>query len=201
MSEEQTRPLHVLIIKLCVLAVAMFAFALWVMPPLYTLFCEVTGLRKVGGAYEAIDTRVDTDRLVTVQFVATQNHKLPWDFKPAVHKIQVHPGEKTRVQYLATNHSANNMVVQAIPSISPFNAVNYFHKIECFCFNQQPLAAGASAELGLEFVVDLELPKQVTTITLSYTLFDITDRTPAVPVTEASDLIKTDKLALLSGVQ
>lgn len=171
---DAAEPKRFVVAKLCALAVAMFVFAMWVMPPLYTLLCEVTGLRKVGGAYEAVENTVDTSRTVTVQFVATQNHKLPWEFQPTVHKITVHPGEKTIINYRAKNNSTEAMVAQAVPSITPFNAVNYFHKIECFCFNHQPLAAGEEAELGLQFVVDLELPKQVTNITLAYTLFDIT---------------------------
>ncbi len=176
---QESKPTRYLVPKLSALAVGMFAFALWVMPPLYTLLCEVSGLRKVGGAYEAVENTVDTSRLVTVQFVATQNHKLPWEFKPVVHKVQVHPGEKVNINYFAKNNAAQDMVAQAVPSITPYNAVNYFHKIECFCFNHQPLAAGESAELGLQFLVDLELPKQVNTITLSYTLFDITEPTVA----------------------
>lgn len=163
------------VLKLVTLALAMFAFALFVLPPMYTLFCEISGLRKVGGAYEAVDTQVDLSRTVEVQFVATQNHKLPWEFKPTVHKMTVHPGERTTVQFFAKNNSKADMVAQAIPSITPYNAVNYFHKIECFCFNHQPLAAGQSAELGLQFVVDMELPAQVQTITLAYTLFDISE--------------------------
>lgn len=168
-----------IVIKLGALAFGMFAFALWVMPPLYNLLCEVTGLRKVGGAYEAVDNVVDESRTVTVQFVATQNAKLPWVFKPTEYKVQVHPGQVTNITYFAQNNAKLDMVAQAVPSISPFNAVNYFHKIECFCFNRQPLGAGESAELGLQFVVDLELPKQVKTITLSYTLFDITQQNTA----------------------
>lgn len=171
-----------LVVKLGAFAGAMFAFALWVLPPLYTLLCEVTGLRKVGGAYEVVDNAVDTSRTVTVQFVATHNDEMPWDFQPEIYKVKVHPGEKVVINYLAKNRSSQPMVAQAVPSITPFNAVNYFHKIECFCFNRQPLEAGESAELGLQFVVDQELPKSVTTITLAYTLFDVTDRAGETPL-------------------
>lgn len=167
------------VVKLSLLAVAMFVFAVWVMPPLYTLLCEITGLRKVGGAYQATEVKVDTSREVTVQFVATHNDAMSWDFEPTEYKIKVHPGERKVITYFAKNNTGAAMVAQAVPSITPYNAVNYFHKIECFCFNQQPLAAGESAELGLEFVVDLELPQQVRTITLSYSLFDITERAQA----------------------
>ncbi len=162
------------VVRLAVSAVLMFIAVFTIMPPLYTLLCEVTGLRKVGGAYEAEEIKVDDERVVTVQFVATHNDTMPWDFRPMEYKVKVNPGQKTVIKYFAKNNTDRPMVAQAVPSITPFNAVNYFHKIECFCFNHQPLAGGESAELGLEFVVDQDLPRQVTTITLSYTLFDIT---------------------------
>lgn len=167
------------VVRLAISAVLMFVAVFAIMPPLYTLLCEVTGLRKVGGAYEAEAIKVDTERQVTVQFVATHNDAMPWDFRPMEFKVTVNPGQKKVVKYFARNNTDRPMVAQAVPSLAPFSAANYFHKIECFCFNHQPLAAGESAELGLEFVVDQDLPKQVTTITLSYTLFDITAQAPA----------------------
>lgn len=164
------------VFKLSAIAVLMFAAVFTIFPPLYTLFCEWAGLRKVGGAYEAEEIAVDEERLITVQFVATHNDAMPWDFKPMDFKVKVHPGEKKVIKYFARNNTDKAMVAQAVPSITPYNAVNYFHKIECFCFNRQPLGAGESAELGLQFVVDQDLPDKVTTITLSYTLFDITEQ-------------------------
>jgi cytochrome c oxidase assembly protein subunit 11 len=164
------------VIKLAVISTAMFIAVFTIMPPLYNLLCEVTGLRKTEGAYKAEEIKVDRSREVTVRFVATHNDAMPWDFYPLEFKVKVNPGEKKVVQYYARNNTDRAMIAQAVPSISPFNAVNYFHKIECFCFNHQPLAPGESAELGLQFVIDQDLPEKVTTITLSYTLFDITDQ-------------------------
>lgn len=162
------------VVNLTVSAILMFVAVFVVMPPLYTLLCEVTGLRKVDGAYEAEAIEVDESRLITVQFIATHNDGMPWEFRPMTYKVQVKPGQKKVIKYFAKNNSDKPMVAQAIPSIMPFTAVNYFHKIECFCFNNQPLESGESAELGLEFVVDQDLPEKVRTITLSYTLLDIT---------------------------
>lgn len=167
---------RITVIKLAVFAVAMFVAVFTIMPPLYNLLCEITGLRKVDGAYQAEEIKVDTSREITVRFVATQNDAMPWDFKPTEFKVSVNPGEKKVITYFARNNTERAMVAQAVPSISPFNAVAYFHKIECFCFNRQPLAGGESAELGLQFVIDQDLPDKVTTITLSYTLFDITEQ-------------------------
>ena len=65
---------------------------------------------------------------------------------------------------------------QAVPSVMPSRAADYFHKTECFCFTQQPLGAGEEVEMGLRFVVDQDLPKDIHTITLSYTLFDVTEQ-------------------------
>ena len=171
-------PTAALSIKLSVLAVAMFAFAIGVLPPLYDVFCEITGLNgKTGGRYEAVDMRgADTSRTITVQFMAVNNEGMPWSFKPAVSSIKVHPGEQTRVDYVAVNTTGRDMIAQAIPSLVPFKASNYFHKTECFCFEQQPLKAGESAEMPMLFIVDRDIPPEVHTITLSYTLFDVTDR-------------------------
>lgn len=165
-----------LVIKLLSVVVGMFVFAIWIMPPFYTLLCEITGLRKVGGAYEAVQAQVDTSRSVTVQFVATHNVSAPWDFQPEVRRITMHPGESFVLNYIVKNGSGSSRVAQAVPSITPFAAVNYFHKVECFCFESQPLEPGESADLGLLFVLDQDLPSHVTNITLSYTLFDITER-------------------------
>lgn len=164
-------------LKLAGVVVIMFVFAIWVMPPLYNLFCEVTGLNgKTGNKYEAVDITVDTSRTVTVQFLATNNESMPWGFKPEVASVEVHPGQEMEIYYIASNPTAKDMVGQAIPSVVPFKAAEYFHKTECFCFNQQPLKSGDTATLPLRFIVDQDIPAQVHTITLSYTIFDVSDK-------------------------
>lgn len=175
-------PTTALSIKLCALAVVMFVFAIWVLPPLYDAFCEITGLNgKTGGRYEAVDVRgADTSRTITVQFLAVNNEGMPWQFQPMVRSIKVHPGEQNRVDYLAVNPTGEDMIGQAIPSLVPFKAANYFHKTECFCFEQQPLKAGEKAEMPMLFIVDRDIPPEVHTITLSYTLFDVTERADKV---------------------
>lgn len=164
-------------LKLAGVVVGMFVFAIWVMPPLYNLFCEVTGLNgKTGDKYEAVDIAVDTSRTVTVQFLATNNESMPWGFRPELASVEVHPGQEMEINYIASNPTARDMVGQAIPSLVPFKAAEYFHKTECFCFNQQPLKSGTSAKLPLRFIVDQDIPAQVHTITLSYTIFDVSDK-------------------------
>lgn len=170
-------PVAALTLKLGVAAVGMFVFAIWIMPPLYDAFCEVTGLNgKTGDRYTATDSGVDESREIKVQFVATNNEGMPWEFQPATRTVTVHPGEQTHINYHARNPTERDMVGQAIPSLVPFKASNYFHKTECFCFEQQPLTAGGSAELPMFFIIDRDIPRNIHTITLSYTLFDVTDR-------------------------
>lgn len=165
--------------KLSGLAIVMFVFAVWIMPPMYDLFCEVTGLNgKTRGKYEPVAAVVDTSRVVRVQFVAVNNERMPWAFKPNDFVIEVHPGEAVNTHFLAHNPTSNVMVGQAVPSLVPSNATDYFHKTECFCFNKQILSPGEHAELGLQFIVDQEIPRRVDTITLSYSLFDVTEMSP-----------------------
>lgn len=162
--------------KLGVLVVLMFAFAMWVMPPLYNALCDVLGINgKTRGQAIVVDSAVDTSRVVKVQFVAQNNELMPWEFSPNTSQVEVHPGEPAHVTFYAKNTQNRFMVSQAIPSIVPSRAVEYFHKTECFCFNQQPLEAGEDADLGLQFIVDRDIPADIHVITLSYTIFDVTE--------------------------
>ena len=166
-----------LLAKLLAIAAAMFLFAIFVLPPLYDLFCEITGIGgRTDGQYEAVEVKVDTSRTVEVQFVAANNAEMPWEFYPLEHRVVVYPGESRAVNFFARNTTGEDMIGQAIPNVLPNNAADYFHKTACFCFDNQPLAAGEQAELGLVFILDPDLPENVNTVTLSYTLFDITDR-------------------------
>lgn len=164
-----------LVRKLVLTVVAMFGFG-FALVPLYDIFCEVTGINgKTSTVAAESSNYVDESRLVTVEFIARTQGQLPWTFKPVVKKMKVHPGQMHQVNFEVANLSANNMVVQAVPSVSPGVAATYFNKIECFCFNQQPLTNGQVASLGLQFYIDKELPPQYSTVTLSYTLYDIGD--------------------------
>ena len=163
--------------KLVAVAVMMFAIVFVVMVPLYNVLCDALGIngKTSGQAYTSVQAGVDESRLVTVQFVATNNEGMPWEFGPTTTVMQVHPGAVNETVFLASNPLPRAMIAQAIPSVSPSRAVAYFHKTECFCFNQQPLEGGAEAELPLQYIVDRDLPADIKTITLSYTIFDVTD--------------------------
>jgi cytochrome c oxidase assembly protein subunit 11 len=163
--------------KLAGVAVLMFAFVFVVMVPLYDVLCDALGIngKPSGQAYTAVQARVDETRAVTIQFLSTNNEGMPWEFAPSTTAMKVHPGATNETVFYASNPTSKAMVAQAIPSISPARAAAYFHKTECFCFNQQPLDGKASAELPLQFIVDQDLPQDIKTITLSYTIFDVTE--------------------------
>jgi cytochrome c oxidase assembly protein subunit 11 len=164
-----------LVAKLALAAVGMFGFG-FALVPMYDVFCEWTGLNgKTGGRVEYSATQeINQERLVTVQFTASNNAGMGWAFEPMVHQVEVHPGELTEIRYFARNPSANRMVAQAVPSVSPLKAADYLRKTECFCFTQQVLEAGESIEMPVLFYIDPALPADVSKMTLSYTLFDVT---------------------------
>lgn len=161
--------------KLLVVVVGMLGFG-FALVPMYDVFCEWTGLNgKTGGRveYSAMQD-VNQERLVTVQFTASNNAGMSWTFEPMQHQVQVHPGELTEIRYFARNPGASRMVAQAVPSVSQQKAADYLRKTECFCFTQQVLEAGESIEMPVLFYVDPALPADVSKLTLSYTLFDVT---------------------------
>lgn len=165
-----------------VVAVLMFGFC-FAMVPLYGLLCKATGTNNTSKAgnvlsqstnLAALSTAVDLSREVTVQFTTNNHMGLPWDFYPKVKSVTLHPGEKKTVYFYAKNTTRHEMTVQAIPSMTPTDALNHFHKIECFCFTQQSLGAGKAKDMALIFQVDANLPKEIKVMTLAYTLFDAT---------------------------
>ena len=178
--------------KLVAITLGMFAFG-YVLVPIYQQICEVTGInilslseRQVPGAGAAgrdaklpANTQIDKSRTITVEFDA--NARGLWDFKPAVHSIKVHPGEMATVMYEFQNVQNRRMAAQAIPSYAPRQATAYFNKLECFCFSQYTLDPGEKREWPVVFVIDPRLSQDVTTITLSYTFFEVGGKTPAAP--------------------
>jgi cytochrome c oxidase assembly protein subunit 11 len=173
--------------KLSVIALGMFAFG-YALVPIYRHICEALGInvlavaeRRVPGAAPSLpaNTQIDTTRTITIEFDA--NARGPWDFKPAVRSVEVRPGELTTVMYEFQNLQNRTMAAQAIPSYAPRQASPHFNKLECFCFNQYTLAPGEKKQWPVAFVIDPKLPKDVTTITLSYTFFEVGGKTPAPP--------------------
>lgn len=152
-------------------ALFMFGFS-FALVPIYNTYCKVTGINT------SLTTREFTEQAVlardiTVELVAINNKNLPWTFYPVTSTLTLHPNEKKEIQFFAKNNSNHTMTIQAIPSFAPQNAGAYFHKMECFCFQQQTLKAGESKMMSVVFVVDRHIPEEINTFSLSYTLFDV----------------------------
>ena len=173
--------------KLGVIVLAMFAFG-YALVPIYKAICEMTGInvlalsdRQIPGATSKApaNTQVDLTRSITVEFDA--NARGPWRFKPAQSSLKVHPGELATVMYEFENVQNRTMSAQAIPSYAPAQAGAFFNKLECFCFTQYTLAPGEKKQWPVVFLIDPKLSKDVTTITLSYTFFEVGGKTPPAP--------------------
>ena len=161
--------------RLVVVTVLMFGFG-YALVPLYRKICEITGVNELtqtdaGAAAFAKSTQVDRSRTITVVFDG--NARGPWRFMPATHSMNVHPGELTTMNYEIANQQPRAMQAQAIPSYAPAAAMQYFRKVECFCFKQQALAPNEARQFPVVFVIDPKIPKTVDTITLSYTFFEV----------------------------
>ncbi|MBI2732034.1 MAG: cytochrome c oxidase assembly protein [Aquabacterium sp.] len=170
--------------KLVVIVALMFGFG-YAMVPLYKHICAALGINVLSlseqqspGALASskVNTQVDLSRSITVEFDA--NARGPWDFKSEVRSIRVHPGEVTTVMYEFRNRQDRTMSAQAIPSYAPKQATNHFNKLECFCFSEHKLKPGESKRWPVVFVIDPKLPKDVSTITLSYTFFEVGGKVP-----------------------
>jgi cytochrome c oxidase assembly protein subunit 11 len=162
--------------KLVVLVVGMFGFG-FVLVPIYDVLCKVTGLGgRTGGlyVYDAAKVKLDESRLVKVTFLTNTNDGMTWEFRADQNAMHVHPGEVNEAKFYVRNTSDHTMVAQAVPSLAPGSAAEFFHKTECFCFTRQVLAPGQELEMPMRFFVSPDLPRGQESISLSYTLFDVT---------------------------
>ncbi len=168
-----------LLTLLFAIVIGMFGFG-FALVPIYNSLCKTLGINgKTNPEAIVVDAKkmkVVTSRDVTVEFVATKNSALDWLFYPKTTKVRIHPGEMTRLAFYAENQTKYRMTVQAIPSITPGIAAKYLKKTECFCFTQQTLNGHEGMDMPLLFHLDKDLPEEVKTITLSYTLYDVTHR-------------------------
>jgi cytochrome c oxidase assembly protein subunit 11 len=162
--------------RLALFAVCMFGFG-FALVPFYRAICEITGINSLVKRDEPLNTQVDTSRWVTVEFDAN-TRGLAWTFAPAERSVRVHPGQLVHVLYQVRNNSGTAIAGQAIPSYGPQVAAGYFRKMECFCFQKQELGPGESRAMPVVFVVDPALPREVTTVTLSYTFFELNGAIP-----------------------
>ena len=167
-----------MVTALTLIVLGMFAFG-FALVPIYNSLCKALGINgKVvleAVQYDASQQK-QTDREVTVEFVATNNSGIPWAFYPKTKKVKIHLGEIAKLAFYAENKTSNKMTVQAIPSVTPGLAAKYIKKTECFCFTQQTLGGHEAMNMPLLLHIDPDLPKDIKTITLAYTLFDVTNR-------------------------
>ena len=177
-STKQRSANRRLSLRLMVVVVAMFGFGFTILPLLYDAVCELTGLggRPAVARESQLSAVMDTDRVVTVQFLGTVNSALPWDVRPTVSQMRIHPGRVYDATYFARNLSSNGTVGTATPTITPTKAALYFTKTECFCFTEQKFEGGEGREMPVRFVVGADLPPDIRTITLSYTFFNAAAR-------------------------
>ncbi|MCV2368294.1 cytochrome c oxidase assembly protein [Roseateles oligotrophus] len=176
--------------KLVVVTALMFGFG-YALVPLYRAICTALGVNVLSlserahavRAEDVKNTQIDYSRSIEIEFDA--NSRGPWEFSPATKHLTVHPGELTTVMYEFRNVQNRTMSAQAIPSYAPKQATAHFNKLECFCFNEYTLQPGESKRWQVVFVIDPKLPKDVKTITLSYTFFEVAGKgvkkTAAVP--------------------
>ncbi len=162
-----------LVARLAIMAACMFGFG-FLLIPIYNVMCEITGIGGRTSDTAAVipaGMQVDTGRTVTVEFVAVVNEQAPWEFRPAVSSIEIHPGQLYDTTFYARNLTDRELVGQAIPSVAPGTAAKHFQKTECFCFTAQKFLAREGRDMGVQFMVDPDLPEYVDRITLSYTFF------------------------------
>jgi cytochrome c oxidase assembly protein subunit 11 len=189
-------------------AIGMFSFAVFIMPPLYEVFCEITGLngkytdgRIAITEHELADQKTGVNEEgkaeaglpVKIQFLADETTDVPWPFYPKTRSLTIEPGTIHQVFFRVENPKAVPVIAQAIPSISPAQASLYLKKTQCFCFNHQPLAPFEGKDMGVVFYVDPEIPEGLREVTLSYRLYDITDRveeSPEVSTTKGGPVIE-----------
>lgn len=175
--QRQQRDNARLVKRLGVIVIGMFVFAVGILPPMYDAICQITGLNGKT-ANEAASTDgliIDEERTIKVLFVANTSPDMPWTFEPVVHSMTVHPGEIYKADFYVHNTTNERIVGQAIPSVVPAQATAHFKKTECFCFKNQALNANTDMNMPLIFYIDPDLPKSVTSVTLSYQLFNISD--------------------------
>ncbi len=169
----QTR-IKIVVIICSIVVMSMFGFC-FALVPLYSTFCKITGINTALRVNE-FESQMDQTRTIRLELIANNNANLPWIFYPLKATVLVHPGALNKIIFFAKNNSKKSMTIQAIPSFAPLNAAYYFHKIQCFCFEQQTLKPGETKYMPVIFRIDSRIPYDLSTISLAYTLFDVTQK-------------------------
>ena len=159
--------------QLWIFAAGSFAFG-FALVPLYDVLCDITGYGDRSRLVEAatVTETADVARTVTLEFISTRATIGEWDFRPVAESMEIRPGRLYEARFIAKNLRAQPVTAQAIPSIAPLQATQYFQKTECFCFTPQPFEANQSREFMVRFIVDPKLPRNVDRLTLAYAMYD-----------------------------
>jgi len=171
-GNDKPRTNKKVILPLVTYALLMFGLG-FAMAPLYAKFCKITGITDTTARKAIKDHAVNKNRVIRVEFDATVNQDLAFEFKPLTPFVEIHPGEIKEVNYYVKNNTQRDIVAQAVPSVTPIFATTHLNKIECFCFTQQTLKAGEEKVMPLRFVLDDGIPADISTVTLSYTFMDV----------------------------
>ena len=156
--------------KLLVVVVGMLGFCA-AMVPMYRQICEAIGITQTRAVSASVNTQVDRSREVTIELLAT-SAGLPWTFEALDRSVKVHPGELATVRYRVVNTLGRPVTAHAVMNTAPAAANGYIEKQECFCFSDQTLAPGESRELPVVFRVRSDAPRDLGTISVSYTFFE-----------------------------
>ena len=160
-----------LVTKLVVMTAGMFAFG-YLLVPIYDVFCDITGINgKTANEAATVVEKPDLDRTIEVEFIGSVNQNAPWEFRPSVARMTVHPGKLYDTTFFARNLADRDLIGQAVPSVSPGQAARHFQKTDCFCFTEQHFEQGEGRDMTVRFIIDPELPRHVETVTLGYTFF------------------------------
>ncbi|XP_064118368.1 cytochrome c oxidase assembly protein ctaG-like [Macrobrachium nipponense] len=158
--------------------------------PLYRIFCQAYsygGTIQQGHDAEKVETMHKVDnRVITVRFNADTAASMTWNFKPQQSEIKVLPGETALAFYTARNPTDRPVIGVSTYNVIPFDAGQYFNKIQCFCFEEQLLNPHEEVHMPVFFYIDPEFvddPKMenVDRLTLSYTFFEAREGVP-IPI-------------------
>jgi len=174
-SQEQAKMgVRRTVVRTIAVLVGMFGFA-FALVPLYDVFCSITGINgKVDATAQSIvHEEVDESRYINVQFITRGSPGLPWQMSVEMRQMSVHPGQMAEVDFTFTNNSNGESWGRAVPSVSPSDATLHLRKISCFCFQEQQLQANERVTIPLVFQLARDLPDDINTITLVYTLYPV----------------------------
>ncbi|WP_338521268.1 cytochrome c oxidase assembly protein [Candidatus Legionella polyplacis] len=164
-----------ILIILILIEILMFGFG-FTLIPIYNKFCKALKNNKknlLSNNFYQKNNEIFLRKKITIEFITNYDSSLPWRFYPKIPKITIYSGQKTKIIFYAENNSKKIIYIRAIPNIIPINSKQFFKKIKCFCFTKQTLNPNQTTEMTLIFYIDINIPKNIKNIILSYTFYKI----------------------------